>query len=107
MDLNYIEFTRHSPVVSVFVTKILSLEILRDKEYFYKTHAWGKMISKSSYAESPSNHPTQNHNQFLIYHKLYTKTCTLTHKSLPIKMIFMMQLEMHPECEEKGGKCPT
>ena len=42
MDLNYIEFTRHSPVNSVFVTKILSQEILRDKEYFYKTKAMGK-----------------------------------------------------------------
>jgi len=39
MDLNYVEFTRHSPVDSVIVTKIMSEEISRDKDFFYKYNA--------------------------------------------------------------------
>ena len=46
MDLNYVEYSRrqnsqegNSPVKSVTVIKILSQEIVRDKQFFYKTKA--------------------------------------------------------------------
>ena len=48
MDLNYVEFTRHSPVDSVIVTKIMSEEISRDKDFFYKSNAKSPVRNNTS-----------------------------------------------------------